>query len=76
MGSQGLGAQAGQPADLTQMVVPISVKVFLVLLWATVRASVPICPYAYPWLRFPAQSPSSTGIGPLLLSDPILVPTP
>lgn len=76
MGSQGLGAQAGQSAELTQRVVPISVKVLMVCLLATVRASVLICPYAYPRLRFPTQSPSSSGTGPLLLSDPILEPTP
>lgn len=34
----------------------------------------PVCPWACPLLRFPAQSPSSSSTRPLLLSDHILEP--
>ena len=36
MGSRGPAVQAGQPAELTQRVAPISVKVLMVLLQTTV----------------------------------------
>lgn len=71
MGSQDLEDQAGQPAELT-----ISVKVLMVLLLTTVRASVLTCPCAYLLLRLPTQPPSSSRIGPLISPDPVLRPTP
>lgn len=76
MGSRGLAVQAGQPAELTQRVAPISVKVLMVLLQTTVRASVPTCPCAYPLLRRPASPQVLFRIGPLLSPDPVLQPTP